>query len=324
MNLSKVEKIIIMVLVVGGILAAGFFFLFKPAYDGIGKAEKNLQAAETAHAELMTKLERLNTIDDDIKTAKADVSDLEQKFYPDLTTYEAVEIILAQMKEYEMDTLAVKVSQLTTEDLELEYFEEEPVIYDLKTYAQNAKEPDENEVVLTEGQFRDGDKVYTITVSSLSDVTITDDAGTVIEPSKFTETMTKAYKEAICKYAFNSKLEQTVSAVTLEFEVEGEYKKYLEFIDYLYNFERATYLPEVEIPMAFVANIEEGKLYGPNDEELDIDVDIPDNYAGKVSVDLQDDDIITEVPVKVVLYGVEQIEELENVDINGVKIVTNQ
>ena len=59
-----------MVLVVGGILAAGFFFLFKPAYDGIGKAEKNLQAAETAHAELMTKLERLNTIDDDIKAAK--------------------------------------------------------------------------------------------------------------------------------------------------------------------------------------------------------------------------------------------------------------
>ncbi len=321
MNLSKVEKIIIMVLVIGGILAAGFFFFFKPAYDGIGKAEKNLQAAETAHAELMTKLERLNTIDDDIKAAKSDVAGLEEKFYPDLTTYEAVEILLAQMKEMEMDTLAIDVSQLTTYKLELEHFEAEPVIYDLKTYSQNAKEVDENEVVLTEGQFRDGDKVYTITISNLSNVTITDDTGAVVEPSKFTETMTKAYKEAICEYAFKGKVGQNVSVVQLELEVEGEYKKYLEFIDYLYNFDRATYLPEVEFPMTFTVSADEdGKFFTENGEEIEIEGDA----EGTVAVDFRDDDIISEVPVKVLFFGVEQIEELENIDINGVKIVTNQ
>ena len=324
MNLSKVEKIIIMVLVVGGILVAGFFFLFKPAYEGIGKAEKNLETAEKAHSELMTKLERLNTIDDDIKKSREDVAGLEEKFYPDLTAYEAVEILLAQMKECKMDTLSIEVSSLTTADLELEYFEEEPVIYDLKTYAQNAKETDENEVVLTEGQFRDGDKIYTVTISNLANVTITDDAGTTIEPSNFTETMTKAYKEAICKYAFNGKVKQTVSAIELGLDVTGEYKDYLKFIDHLYNFERATYLPEVEIPMAFVAKMVEGKFFNENGDEIELDINVPEDYAGEISVEYVDSDIITEVPVKVVFYGVEQIEELENIEIDGVKIVTNQ
>lgn len=323
MNLSKVEKIIIMVLVVGGILAAGFFFIFKPAYDGIGKAESNLKNAETAHADLMTKLERLNTIDDDIKTAKEDVADLEQKFYPDLTTYEAVEILLAQLKEMEMDTLGIAVNQLTTYKLELEHFEEEPVIYDLKTYSQNAKEVDENEVVLTEGQFRDGDKIYTITISNPSNVTITDDAGEIVEPSKFTETMEEAYKEAICKYAFNGKIVQNVSVIELNLEVTGEYKKYLEFIDYLSNFDRATYLPEVKFPMTYELTAgEDGKFYTDDGEEIEIDVE--DGITGPVAVDFSDDDIVKDVPVKVLFYGVEQIEELENVDINGVKIVTNQ
>ncbi len=321
MNLSKVEKIIIMVLVVGGIIAAGFFFFIRPAYDGIDKAEKNLKTAETAHAELMTKLERLNTIDDDIKAAKEDVADLEEKFYPDLTTYEATEILLAQLKEMEMDTLGIDVSQLTTHKLELEHFEAVPVIYDLKTYAQNAKENDENEVVLTEGQFRDGDKVYTITISSLANITVTDDTGAVVEPSKFTETMKKAYMEALCKYAYNGKVAQTVSVVELELEVTGEYKKYLEFIDYLSNFERATYLPEVKFPMTFeVTSDEDGKFYTEDGTEVEIEGDA----EGTVAVEFRDDDIVTGVPVKVLFFGVEQIEELENIDVNGVKIVTNQ
>lgn len=323
MNLSKVEKIIIVVLVIGGILAAGFFLLFKPAYDGIAKAEKNLKTAETAHAELMTKLERLNTIDEDIKTARSDVGDLEEKFFPDLTTYEAVEILLAQLKEYEMDTLEINVAALTTEDLELEYFIEEPIIYDLKTYAQNAKEHKEGEIELMEGEFLDGNKKYTIIINGLADITITDENGEVVENKKYTDTMTKAYKEALCRYAFTNKIKQTVSVVALELDVTGEYKDYLEFLDYLYNFDRATYLPEVEIPMAFTITAnDEGKFITEWGTELDIEIE--DGYTGDITVDLQDEDIVSEVPVKVVFYGVEQIEELPELDISGTKVVTNQ
>ncbi len=323
MNLSKVEKIIILVLVIGGIIAAGFFFFFKPAYDGIDKAEKNLKTAESAHTELMAKLDRLNTIDEDIKTARADVGNLEDKFYPDLTTYEAVEILLAQLKEYEMDTLEIKVSSLSTEDLELEYFIEEPVIYDLKTYAQNAKETDENEIELLEGEFLDGNKRYAITVTTLANVTITDENGEVVDKAKYTETMTKAYKEAVCRYAFSNKMKQTVGVVALELEVTGKYKDYLEFLDYLYNFERATYLPEVEIPMAFtITPDDDGKFITEWGVELDIEVD--EGYDGEYTVNLEDDDIVSEVPVKLEFYCVEQIEEIPNLDISGTKVVTNQ
>ncbi|MBQ8903482.1 MAG: hypothetical protein IJY73_04200 [Oscillospiraceae bacterium] len=321
MNLSKVEKIIIMVLVVGGILALGFFLLFKPAYESIGKAENNLTRAQSDYDDLMAKLERLNTIDEDIKTSKEAITGLEEKFYPDLTTYEAVEIILAQLKKYELDTYAISANALTTEELKLEYYEEAPVIYALKTYAQNAKEAKEGEVVLAEGQFLDGDKVYTITVTSLSNISIADDAGTVIEPAKYTETMVKAYKEALCRYAANGKLVQEVSALVLSFDVSGEYKNYLDFIDYIYDFDRATYLRNVEIPMSLIISADEdGKYFDTDGKEIKVE----EGFEGEITMEYKDTDIVEGVPVTVVFYGVEQVEEIESLDIEGVKVVTNQ
>ncbi len=321
MNLSKVEKIIVMVLVIGGILALGFFLLFKPAYESIEKADNNLTRAQSDYDELMAKLERLNTIDEDIKVSKDAITGLEEKFYPDLTTYEAVEIALAQLKKWELETYSVAVNNITTEALRLEYYEEAPLIYDLKTYAQNAKEAKEGEVVLAEGQFLDGDKVYTINITSLCNITITDAEGTVIEPSKYNETMEKAHKEALCRYAASGKLSQEVSAITVTFEVTGEYKNYLDYIDYMYDFGRATYLNNVEIPMSLIIGADEdGKYYDSEGKEIKVE----EGFEGELTMDYKDTDIVEGVPVTVVFYGVEQVEELESLDIDGVKVVTNQ
>lgn len=321
MNLSKVEKIIIMVLVVGGILALGIIFLCKPAYESIGKAENNLTRAQTEYNELMIKLERLNTIDEDIKVSKEAIAELEDEFYPDLTTYEAVEVLLAHLKKFDLKTYSVNVTPLATRPLNLEYYVETPVIYDLKTYSQNAKEAKEDEVVLMEGQFTDKDKVYTVNVSSLANVSITDENNEVIEPANYTETMKAAHKEAVCKFAANSQLTQIVSSMDVTFDVEGKYKDYLDLIDYLQNYERATYIGTVDIPVTFtVSPDEDGKYYTESGEEVKVDAGV----TGEVAVDYLDDDILESKTISVTFFGVEQVEEIENLEINGVKIITNQ
>ncbi len=322
MNLSKVEKIIIMVLVVGGILALGIIFLCKPAYESIEKAENNLTRAETEYDELVAKLARLDTIDADIEVSRDAVSELEEKFYPDLTTYEAVEIALAHLKEYNLTTYSVSTSTLSTKGLSLEYYTETPIIYNLKTYAENAKEVKEGEYVLAEGEFLDDDKVYFITVSSLSSITITNkETGEVVEAGKYTDTMKTAYIEALCKYAATGKLGQTVSAISVSFEVSGKYKDYLDYIDYIYNFERASYLPTVEIPMSLVISPDEdGKYLDQEGKEISV----PAGTTGDITMDYSDDDEVENIPITLVLYGVEQIEELESIDISGTEVITNQ
>ena len=147
MNLSKIEKIIIMVLVVGGILALGIIFLCKPAYESIGKANNNLTKAQTDLNDLEAKLVRLDTIDEDIAKVKESISELEDNFYPELTTYEAVEIALAQLKANDLETLSMAVAPATTQQINVETYTEAPLVYNLKTYAQNSKEAKEGEAV---------------------------------------------------------------------------------------------------------------------------------------------------------------------------------
>ena len=326
MNLSKIEKIIILVLVIGIILALGIIFLCKPAFESIEKADKNLVKAQEEYDELNSKLERLNTIDADIKAAKDTIGELEDCFYPDLTTYEAVEILLAHIGQYDFKTLTVTATQLSTEDLSLEYYVAEPVLYDLKTYSENAKEIDENEIVLVKGQFLDNNKVYTVTASDIDDVKITDENEEVVEVSKYTDTMIDAHKEAVCRYAFENKLQQTVSVTNVTFDVAGEYGDYLELIDYLSNFERATYLTGVEIPVTFTVNRDsDGKYYRDGEGFEDQEIKLEGNpTAEELAVDFEDSDIIEPITLTVSFFGVEQVEEIENLEINGVKIVTNQ
>lgn len=301
MNLSKIEKAFVIILVVGIILVGGFILFVKPAYDGIDKAEKRLAGLETEKTNLYAELAREATIDDEVKEAKEAAKELEGAFYPDLTTYEAIEIAMAHVKESGLDVLSYSASNLTTYSLNLEVFKPTEVVYDLKTYAQSARGADEN--ALLEGQFEDGGKIYTVTALGITDVSITDENGNKVEIKDYTEKMETAHKQALVQCAVTNNARQVVGMMNVSFEVEGEYKKYLEFIDYIYGLDRATYMTNVVIPMSGSAESEDGSGSG---------------------MAAYEDDSIVNGSFSLYLLSVEQMEELETIDAAGQKIVVNQ
>lgn len=317
MNLTNLEKTVIIILVVGGILAAGFFFFDLPAYQGIEKANKNLDNMKVQRQQIEDQLAREATIDDEIAEAKKGAETLEGDFYPDLTTYEAVEITLAYLKDCDMTTDGITVAPMSTGNLSLAYFVPTEVIYNLKVYSQAARGEDEN--ALLEGEFLDKNKRYRIEAFSLTDVQITDvESGEIVEKSKYTDTMKDAYKEAVCRYAASNTSTQTIGATTVNFKVQGTYENYLKFIDYVFDIERATHMGSVVIPMTHSVEVEEGATY--IDELGNI---VPPSEAAQGDVAYEPDDIV-EQSISFILYSVEPMEELENIDAAGVTIVVNQ
>jgi len=315
LNLTKIEKIIIAILVVGGILAAGIFLFVKPAYDEIGKANNALKNMQQQEDEINAKLARESTIDDEIKDAKKDAETLEGGFYPDLTTYEAVEVALEYLKECNLTIQSIDATPLTTTELSLEHFVEEPVLYDLKSFSQSARGTDEE--ALLEGQFKDGNKVYTIAVNDVNDIQIADEEGAVIEASKYTDTMKEAYKEALCRYAVESKVIQTVGVTEVNFEITGEYQNYLKFIDYLFDQERATYMKELTIPMTVSVNGDSDQIFV--DEAGNMVTG--DKASGETTCT---DKTIVSVDCTIQFMSVEQMEELETIKAGQADIVVNQ
>lgn len=312
MNLSKIEKTFIIILVVGAIIAGGIFLFIMPAKDKIDSANSRLDALKAEEESLNAELAREATIDDEIKTAKTSAEKLEGTFYPDLTTYEAVEIVLAHLKANNLTTHTVEATLLTTADLALEVYVEEPVIYDLKLFSQSARGTDED--ALLEGQFKDGNKVYNVVADTLTSVTITDENGTVVEISKYTDTMKEAHKEALCRLAASTQAKQVVGITEVTFEAIGKYADYLKFVDFVYGLDRATHMSEVEFPMT----------YDPEDEEEDELLEQVEEITGKNLVVPVEDDTEVTVPMTIKFFSVEQMEELETIDASGVQIVVNQ
>lgn len=315
MNLTKIEKIIIVILVVGGILAAGIFMFVKPAFDEIGKANNRLDSMKQEETELNEKLARESTIDTEIKDAKKDAETLEGGFYPDLTTYEAVEIALAYLEECDLTIDTIDTSELSTKRLNLEQLVVNPVVYDLKIYSQSARGTDED--ALLEGQFKDGNKVYTVSAGSLQDIQITDEDGNVVEPGKYSDVMKDAYKEALVNYAVSSDVSQVVGDTTVSFTVRGEYGNYLKFVDYLFDLDRATYMESVTIPMTTSVSGSSNDLFV--DEAGNIISG--DKAEGEV---VCEDDTPVEVECEIHFLSVEQMEELETIEAGSAEIVVNQ
>lgn len=315
MNLTKVEKIIIVILVVGGILAAGIFMFVKPAFEGIESANKSLDSMKKQEVELEEKLSRENTIDDEIKDAKKDAETLEGGFYPDLTTYEASEIILAYLKDCGLSTMGVEVNELTTTELSLETYTPEPVIYDLKNFSQTARGTDDE--VLLEGEFKDGTKVYTVSVNDITNVVITDSDGNVVEPKKYTDTMKSAYKEALVEYASTTKAKQVVGVSTVSLTVTGKYEDYLKFVDYIFDLDRATYIEEVEIPMTVSGGSETLIIIDEDGNAKTVESNTEKNVVCE-------NDTIVSVGCEISFLTVEQMEELDTITAGGTEIVVNQ
>lgn len=317
MNLTKLEKTVIIILVVGGILAAGVFFFVLPAYKGIETANKNLDNMKSQRQRIEEQLAREATIDEEISEAKKGAETLEGGFYPDLTTYESVEIVLAYLKDCNMTTDAITVAPMGTGGLSLSYFIPSEIIYNLKTYSQAARGTDEN--ALLEGEFLDKNKRYSVMVNSLTDIQITDsETGETVEKAKYTDTMKDAYKEAVCRYAAANSSSQTIGATTVNFTVKGTYADYLKFIDYVFDIERATFMQTVVIPMTHSIEAEEGATYV--DEMGNV---VPPERVSEGDTPYKDDDEV-EQAISFILYSVEPMEALESIDAAGVTVVVNQ
>ena len=316
MNLSKVEKTIIMVLVVALIVGIGGWFFAWPAFQEIGKAETKVKNLETERTNIYASLERETTIDQEIEDAKKEAVKFEENFYPDLTTYEAVEVTLAHLKDSNLETLSISASPMSTYTIALQTFSKGETVYNLKTYAQAAR-TDVEEEVLAEGQFKDGNKVYTVTVNSITDVQITDEDGKVIEIKDYTEAMEKAHKEMVVKTAVAQNRTQTVGLTTANFEVRGRYEDYLKFIDYIYDAERATYMSSVVIQMT--APPQEDEEYINEDGSIVSGAD-----AGEDAVVFCSPDTEVSASISLMYLSVEQMEEMETLEIAGEKIVVNQ
>ena len=320
MKLNKVEKIIVAVILLGLILVGGTFLFIVPSYQQIEKNTKTLAANIAEQQELEERLARLDTIDDDIAKQKTDAKTYEGGFYPDLTTYEASEIAMALLKTYNLEAHSIGITNFATTNLTLEHFVPANVEYDLKTFAQSAKQQDEgSDTALLSGEFMDGKAKYSISASSPTDVTILDSNGEEVAPSKYSETMQKYYKAAVCAVAADNNTSQTVGVITATYEVTGKFGDYVKFIDHVYSLGRATKFDTVLYPMTItIKDEDEDALYSAEDGTL-----VTGKEAQGEETAVTDDTEVTET-LSISFLSVEPMDALHTVQADDTEVVVDQ
>lgn len=304
MKLNKIEKIVIAVLLTAGILTAGIIMFVLPAYQSIAKNNKELTSVQKELDDINTTLLRKDTIDKEIEDVRKEAEKLEGSFYPDLTTYEADEIVQAYMRANEMEVMSLAVSELSTTDIKVTAFSTTEVEYQLKTYSQaasaleetSAAEGEENaETTEINAEYDENGKIISIN-------------GTPI--AKVEEELKKLFIRA----NLLTLTQQTQTTAYMEVEIDGtcKYGKYEEFIDYINDLERATYLPEVKFTFTTDEKPEDNPLASADKMNERIEVD--------------EDTILEFTGLKVCMYCVQPmgIDEMETIDAAGEKIVINQ
>lgn len=319
MRLNKLEKIIIVVILLGLVIIGGGFMFVLPSYENIGKNSKTLASNLQEKVELEEKLARLDTIDADIETQKKDAIKYEGGFYPDLTSYEASEIAMAYLKNSGLEAHTIAISPISTKDVKLEYYLPSEVEYDLKTYSAAVKS-DNGEDTIASGEFLDGNKKYSISVSSILDITISDDNGNVVAPAKYSDTMKKVYKAALCDLANTEDTAQTVAATLVTYEVTGKSKDYIDFIDHIYSLERATSFESVTIPMTTTINEDENSTTMFVNENGSVS---QGSEANGQEVIVTDSTEITQ-ELSLILFSVEPMNPVKSIDADGTTIVLDQ
>lgn len=327
MKLNKIEKIIVVILVIGVILGVGIFMFVKPSFDKIGVEQNTLANYQKELAELNDKLSRLDTIDGDIQAQKDSAKKYEGKFYPEMTTYETSELAMALLKAANLEAHAIQVGSLSTNMVSLQYYLEPEIAYDLKTFAATAKADPDNAgdtVILESGEFMDGNKKYSVAVDSVCNVVIADENDEVVEPSRYTDTMKKIYKAAVCRFAQENNRSQTTAVMTATYQVTGRYADYMAFIDHIYSLEKATTVQTVIIPVTVPAPTtdedEDTQTYYVDEAGLMVS-------ANEVEGDQQivvDDDTIVEQNLTIYFLAIDPMQEVTRVDADGTEIVVDQ
>jgi len=92
-NISIVEKIIILVIVVGAVLGAGAFFFVIPEYEELGTLDKRIEEKEKQIETAEELQERERTLKAAIPAKRARAETVHTGFYNELTTTQAVDIV---------------------------------------------------------------------------------------------------------------------------------------------------------------------------------------------------------------------------------------
>lgn len=152
MKLSKQERIATIVVLLLVILGVGIFVFIKPAIDGLGNTQKNLdnkQAEYNADVEKQNKKAGLRT---EIEKAYSEGEHLADMFFPELTSYEADAAIRTFLSQCDANVVVeqLEVEEPTTGMLAPYFNVSEEVVYELKTYATQGADPDADKARRTE------------------------------------------------------------------------------------------------------------------------------------------------------------------------------
>ena len=147
MKLSKQERIATIVILILVILGVGIFVFIKPAVEGLGSTQKNLenkQAEYNADVEKAGKKVGLRT---QIEEAYKEGEHLADMFFPELASYEADQAMRKFLDQCEANIIveALEVEEPTTSVLSPYFSISEEVVYELKSYATQGADPDEAE-----------------------------------------------------------------------------------------------------------------------------------------------------------------------------------
>ncbi len=148
MKLSKQERIGALIIIIIVILGLGAWLLVKPKIENISTSKKSLEAKRTEYNAAVEKQQRKDPLRDQIIEAYQKGEHMADMFFPEMASYEAD----AAFREFlSQCTAKVVIEDLTvgepgTATLGTQFYEPTPVSYDLKTYATQSVESDEETV----------------------------------------------------------------------------------------------------------------------------------------------------------------------------------
>ncbi|MGN0670801.1 MAG: hypothetical protein ACI4JZ_09650 [Oscillospiraceae bacterium] len=147
MKLSKQERIATIVILILVILGVGIFVFIKPAFEGLGATQKNLENKQAEYNADVEKAGRKADLRTQIEEAYKEGEHLADMFFPELTSYEADEAMRKFLAQCTANVVveALEVEEPTTSVLSPYFSISEEVVYELKSYATQGADPDEEQ-----------------------------------------------------------------------------------------------------------------------------------------------------------------------------------
>lgn len=152
MKLSKQERIGILVVAIVLILGLGIWMFIVPKIESVNNSNKTLASKEQELANAQSEALLKDSLKDQIMDAYEEGEDYANMFFEEMTTYQADAEFRAFLEQCEANVLveSITVGEPTTATLAPQYFEEEEVTYDLKTYVTQDIEKTDEEIASEE------------------------------------------------------------------------------------------------------------------------------------------------------------------------------